>query len=300
MLVVRMSGGLGNQMFQYAFGKALSLRYQIPVAYDMSFYQRKEGNATLRSFELDVFKLSIQEADIGSFTFAPPPGSFLERLRFKINKAYKKNELVRIKESDYKILEALDDLKKFDLYLDGYWQDEKYFKPYEEAIRQGFAPNVNIASSLEAVKPVMADIKERNSVSVHFRRGDYITDPTTVQYHGACSAAYYQDAIAYIAQRVINPHFYLFSDDSEWVRENVSLPYSYQIIESQSQSSSFTDMYLMSICKHNIVANSTFSWWGAWLNKNLQKIVVAPQRWFADAVRDGEKKDIVPTRWVRL
>jgi len=298
MLVVRISGGLGNQMFQWAFGKALSLQYNTSVVYDLSFYRYTNDNVTARSYELNLFEASVIELDTEEYKIQPLPGSRLGRLQLMLDRIRGKKELIRIDESEYKVLLRSTLLRKSDLYFNGYWQNEDYFKFCDHKIRQAFTPRESLLSS-DTVQSVITEIRNRNSVSIHFRRGDYVTDPKTAQYHGVCSLSYYEAAVNHITQKIRNPYFYIFSDDPAWVKKNFTLSYDHHIMEDK-QYSSVIDMYLMSICQHHIIANSTFSWWGAWLNDSPQKLVIVPQRWFLDVIRNEEKKNIVPSSWVRL
>jgi len=134
-----------------------------------------------------------------------------------------------------------------------------------------------------------------NSVSIHFRRGDYVTNPLTSQHHGVCSNKYYQDAISLLKSKISQPHFFLFSDEPEWLKTNVSLQEPFRIIDNNP---GYVDLYLMSNCKHNIIANSSFSWWGAWLNNNPDKIVIAPHKWFNEP--GINTYDLIPETWIRL
>ena len=137
-----------------------------------------------------------------------------------------------------------------------------------------------------------------NSVSVHIRRGDYISNKDTNALLGVCPMDYYDRAIAYIVERVVNPCFYFFSDDIAWVRRTFSLPFQSRFVDHNSGRQSFNDMRLMSLCRHHIIANSSFSWWGAWLGRNGDKTVIAPRRWFRRDIMD--LKDLCPDSWVLL
>ncbi|MEM9830572.1 MAG: alpha-1,2-fucosyltransferase [Bacteroidota bacterium] len=206
--------------------------------------------------------------------------------------------LIQIDEYHYKPILSSSFLRKYKWYFNGYWQNENYFKTYSQKILHDFTPKDNLFSS--TLEKDAADIQQCNAISIHFRRGDYVSNTKTAQHHGVCSIEYYMNAVQYVAKRVESPYFYIFSDDIDWVKSNFSLRYGNRVIEGNNQYNSFTDMYLMSLCKHHIIANSTFSWWGAWLGRNPDKIVITPQRWFADFSRNEEKKSIVPPDWIRL
>ena len=184
-------------------------------------------------------------------------------------------------------------LKKFDnIYLSGYWQGEKYLENTNYNINNYF--KFNCANKLTKISE---KIKNTNSVSIHFRRGDYVNNIKTNTFHGLCGFNYYNNGIKFISKNISNPIYFVFSDDINWVKQNFKLNYPTIYIEDNKD---YEDMYLMSLCRHNIIANSTFSWWGAWLNKNPDKIVIAPQKWFADKVKNKNTNKIIPKEWIRI
>ena len=146
-------------------------------------------------------------------------------------------------------------------------------------------------------KEVLEKIKSTEAVAVHFRRGDY-TKKRVADKYGSCSVEYYKNAVEYIAEKYPNPEIFFFSDDIEWVKENLKFPYNCSYVANNTGDKSFEDLRLMSCCKHNVIANSSFSWWGAWLNNNKDKIVVAPKKWLQDS--SFAQDDIVPKAWIRL
>jgi len=181
-----------------------------------------------------------------------------------------------------------------DCYLAGYWQSEKYFSEAAGLIRADFT----FKQHLENRNATLAEqIGRVNAVSLHIRRGDYVKDPKTAATHGVCSPDYYREAIQYIAAHIEQPHFFIFSDDPDWVRENfrIDIPCSY--VDHNCGAESYNDMRLMSLCRHHIIANSSFSWWGAWLNPDPDKLVIAPRKWFANA---KDVSDLFPEGWVTL
>jgi hypothetical protein len=180
-----------------------------------------------------------------------------------------------------------------DTLLVGYWQSEKYFHDEDAQVRQDFA--------LEGpVSPLVRELVEsidESAVSVHVRRGDYVSHARTRKFHGVLPMEYYERGAAAISERVPNPHFFVISDDPDWCRNHIKLP-SVTTFASNPGGTSYDDMLLMTMCRHHIIANSSFSWWGAWLSENREKVVVAPRRWFADESQDTS--DLVPERWIRL
>lgn len=141
-------------------------------------------------------------------------------------------------------------------------------------------------------------MRGENSVSVHIRRGDYVTKSRYNKTYAHCTVKYYENAVDYIAKKFPNPHIYIFSDDTDWIKENIKFPYETEYVTHNIGQNSFEDIRLMSNCKHNVIANSTFSWWGAWLNQNSEKIVVCPDVWFQDS--RIVQTDIYPKEWIRI
>ena len=180
-------------------------------------------------------------------------------------------------------------------YIIGYWQSEKYFKSINETILNDFQLNIqpdnyhiNLANQ----------INNCNSVSVHVRRGDYLEDEKINSVHGILNNLYYYSSIELITTLVGEPHLFFFSDDIDWVKNNFYLQFPHTFIDKDFLNKDSKDMWLMTQCKHNIIANSSFSWWGAWLNKNQDKIVIAPKNWFQNPKMNSD--NIVPENWVRL
>ena len=179
-------------------------------------------------------------------------------------------------------------------YLMGYWQSEKYFQFIEAIIRADFVFKQAMSNSNQLIAN---QIEQSNAVSLHVRRGDYANNPLTAATHGLCSMDYYMQAIQHIGECVYEPNFFIFSDDIVWVKENLKINFPCFYVDGNYGEESYNDMRLMSLCKHHIIANSSFSWWGAWLNQYAGKIVIAPNKWFA---HDTDVKDLLPESWVKL
>jgi len=180
-------------------------------------------------------------------------------------------------------------------YLEGYWGSEKYFKDIENIIRKEFT----LKDKPDAINQKMISrIKNCDSVSIHIRRGDYIFDEKTNKYHGVCNLDYYLKAIALVAKKVKKPYFFIFSDDIRWAKQNLHLKFPCVYVNHNIGKKDYEDLRLMSNCCHNIIANSSFSWWGAWLNKNKDKIVIAPKKWFTD--KSINTKDLIPKQWLKI
>lgn len=270
MIIVRVFGGLGNQIFQYAFYKCLECNND-DVYLDISDYNIHHHH---NGFELDkVFKIKFNKAtnkEIKKISFDKK--SFLYRLIRKIFKI----ELV--KTSEYTEMKDICDVKigniEQEVYFNGFWQDIKYVEFIENELRKELIFNEKLSGKN---KDVIDKFIGRETVSIHIRRGDYLNNKSL---GGICNNEYYLNAIEYINKVIDRPVFFIFSDDIEWVKNNFKLKSECIYVDWNKEEESYKDMQLMSMCKHNIIANSTFSWWGAWLNMNRNKIVICPKKWF--------------------
>ncbi|GAB6013277.1 alpha-1,2-fucosyltransferase [Viscerimonas tarda] len=288
MIKILLSGGLGNQMFQYAAGKALATRLNVPFSIDL-FYYTKKTKATKRRFELDVFEtnLTLKQGWRSKF--------FVKYKLFFLKRPFLSKLLGVFSDPRAMLHEAEFAKLRDNTILAGYFQNEIYFKSIEPAIRADFRfKNALKGRNAELVEEIAS---KAEAVSIHIRRGDYVTDPTTSL--AICSIDYYSKAIEYIAERLINPHFFVFSDDMEWVKNNIDFKdYSFILVNWNTGEDSYIDMQLMSLCRHNIIANSSFSWWGAWLNNNPQKIVIAPKQWFKN--QQFYDSQCIPEKWLGI
>jgi len=294
MIIVRLNGGLGNQLFQYAAGRRLSIFHRTPIKLDIRTFDHHK----LRHYSLAAFKIEevfatpaeIAEAQGVSF-FGKPSGSILRLIRrLKGRRHWSVVGEAYLGPYNPGILNTTKDV-----YLDGYWQNEKYFKDIEDVIRREFA--VRNESSSESERTA-SQILNTDSVSIHVRRADYVSDPATHETHGVCELEYYQKCVDLIEERLAHPSFFVFSDDLTWCRENLRFHHSTTFDTSQSATGAHEDLRLMSLCKHNIIANSSFSWWAAWLNANKDKMILAPRRWLKDMRYDT--RDIIPENWIKV
>ncbi|TRO63913.1 alpha-1,2-fucosyltransferase [Christiangramia sabulilitoris] len=291
MIIIKIKGGLGNQMFQYAFGWILAKKYNEDLLLDTSVYGEKKINGIAkREFGLEIFNndyLLASETDINSFLEL----SLIQQIRKKIGLNFRKIYNDRVFKYNPSALQLPPPI-----YLNGYFQSYRYFKGRESAVRNLF--NFDIKNIDQSNLEFMQDMEHSSSVAIHVRRGDYVENEKTKSFHGGCSLEYYKRSISYIKDRIINPKLFFFSDDIEWVRKNFNVGLSSVFVEHNQGSDSWKDMLLISNCKHQIIANSSFSWWGAWLNDNPEKIVVAPARWLAK--KEIDMNDLIPSTWVRL
>ena len=295
MIVVRMDGGLGNQMFQFALASIFAQKNSSSVILDNSFFDQTEKRLghTPRKFELSVFNNSYSFASKKDLLFFKQLSFFNKikrELGFNYPKIYQEHSFCY----DEKVL-AL----QTPVYIKGFFQSYKYFSGNEKFIRKLFAFPIE---SLDVVNEnVMMAIKSTNAISIHIRRGDYVNDKITQQYHGNCNLEYYLKAISLLTAKEKKCSLFFFSDDCEWVKEQFKdLSCSKQFIDHNISNNSWKDMFLMSSCNHNIIANSSFSWWAAWLNVNPQKRVVAPKKWFTKPEDEMNTTDLIPPEWIRL
>jgi hypothetical protein len=288
-------GGLGNQMFQYSTGRALSLKHGVPLLLDRSYLDRRDTGIThtFREFQLDVYRTRYEIASRESLQAAlrVEDNRVLRRLSRKFPRLVR-NRLFRQKSTTY--MPQIRHVRP-PVLLEGFWQCDQYFSDIRTQLLTDFEPR---QPASERNARLLEKIRSTSSISVHVRRSDYVVNPEAHRFHGVCSVDYYERAAAYHAGRVADPHFFVFSDDPGWARANIELSHSTTYISWNSGHDDYWDMYLMRHCSHHIIANSSFSWWGAWLGERPGKRVIAPARWFAaHDVNDG---DIVPRDWIRL
>ncbi len=292
MIVVQQMGGLGNQMFQYAAARSLSVRLKEDLALDVSAYavsKMHQGFELLRIFNIQP---EIAEyPDIEDILGLQAYPVLRKIMKYPVFAALRNKSWVI--EPDFNYWEGIQGIAG-PCYLSGYWQSEKYFTDIEEVIRKEFA----FKKPMQGANALLAGkMSSENSISLHVRRGDYLVSPKFNAVHGVCSLEYYRAALQYLVARIMNPVVYVFSDDLPWVRENMRLECPHVYVDQNPGESSYIDMQLMSHCRHHIIANSSFSWWGAWLNANPDKIVVAPEKWFANGRR---VPDLIPTGWIKI
>ena len=298
MEVIIISGGLGNQMFQYAFYLAKKQHNQNSSKIVINDFSARRSH---NGYELDQL-----------FGIQATSGFFLQNtiriirklLIFREKKGLRIlcNILLWITKIKVNIIteqnpwvfnsESFSLQKGFCLHF-GLWQTEKYFLPIRDKILSAFSFDQTKVS--QKTSEVLALIKNNNSISIHIRRGDYLWKENQKKYENICTPNYYSAAMSKIENQIESPVFFVFSDDVNWVKENMQIPNSVYI-DWNSNEDSWQDMFLMSQCKHNIIANSTFSWCGAWLNQSPQKIVIAPSH-FLNAI---QTPDLIPDQWITI
>jgi len=281
MVVSTLIGGLGNQMFQYAAGRALAVRTGSKLVLDLGWLERPPADVTPRSYELDCFQIEAEVARIY-------PRTAVEHVR----------EVLRLsprvwREQMYQFAPQTLELSG-SFRLVGYWVSERYFEEYADQIRKDFSFR---DPPRGANQELAARIRDTTAVSVHVRRGDYVENPTTRAFHGVLPVDYYVAAAARLRRTVRDPHFYVFSDDPEWCRSTLDLGGPTTVVDHNRGHGS-GDLRLTSLCRHHVIANSSFSWWGAWLNPSPDKVVIAPRRWIA--VESFDTSHVLPPEWITV
>ena len=289
MIIINITGGLGNQLFQYAFGRALSIKNKCQLKLDISSYQNYEWH----DYSLRPFSIRENFADKSDCELLKG-----EKVSFvqKINQKIFNNKKFYYSEKDLRFNEKYKNLAN-PAYISGYWQSEKYFKQVEEVIRNEF--KIVIPPSKPNQK-LIKKIEKENAVSLHVRRGNYANIKHVNKVHGTSPLSYYNDAIKVLIPKIPDPVFYIFSDDIEWAKKNLIINNETVFVDFNNSTTDFEDMRLMSMCKHHIIANSTFSWWGAWLNDSKSKIVIAPKIWFNDVNMNNQTANLIPSNWIRM
>lgn len=281
MIVTHIIGGLGNQLFQYALGRQLSIKHKTKLYFDASdFTTYKLHNYTLSHFNVNgvlASRIKVIGLKLNNF--------------FQSSKPYYKRSVVQEQGFyfDPNINNASDNV-----YLRGYWQNEKYFKEIEKTLKREITLKDH---QDQRYYDILARIVNSNSVSLHIRRADYLSDKSKKVFT-ACTPDYYHLATKIVANRVDAPKLFIFSDDIEWAKNNITPPLPVEFVSDSIKCAdrNYQELTLMSACKHNITANSTFGWWGAWLNNNPGKTVITPKRWFVESSRE----EITPSSWIKI
>jgi len=292
MIVVKLKGGLGNQLFQYALGRHLAEIHGTILKTDISFFNTYK----LHAYSIGPFNIQENFAstkEIRQLTFRKQ--GVIGRVMTRALRKPEAHASTYVKEKVFQFDPDMLNLSD-GVYLDGYWQSEKYFTDIAKIIRR----EITVKSpQLSRNKEIANLITSCESVSIHIRRGSYLL-PQHNAMHGLCSLSYYHSCVDYIVQSIKNPHFFVFSDDPEWTRENLNMLHPTRFLSTNNAEKDYEDIRLMSKCKYHIIANSTFSWWGAWLSNYPEKIVIAPKRWYGIEELNNQTYDLIPDTWIRL
>lgn len=302
MIITRISAGLGNQLFQYATARAISLKFNRKLFLDNSWYdslksledQTDPNATTVRYFLLNYF--NIQSRVLNKIHL-----NWIKRLEIKskTSKIYKflltgplnDFSFTTINHNNYS-LEFIQEHPR--IYLTGYWQNNDIIEEYKNFIYNDLILKHPISANNQTH---LKSINTTNSVAIHFRRGDYQSKPISLDVHASCSNNYYYEGIEYLRNKINNLHYFIFSDDITWVKNNLDFTTNTTFIDNYGPS--YEHLYLMSQCKHQITANSTFSWWAAWLNNNTKKIIITPKYWYID--KHLNKTVIrIPKDWIKI
>jgi hypothetical protein len=299
MVIAKLKGGLGNQMFQYAYGRAFALRKKDTLKIDITSYKQKSTD-TPREYSLSHFMIDagISIANDNEIRVAQYPHGRLSKYqqifsqkilrRFNVgwNPRYFSSKMLAVKHN----------------YLDGFWQSHKFFESISPIIQNEFKLRESFQPEAQKVADLIQNSKQQNisAISIHVRRGDVARDAKTNPYYGICTPEYYTKAINCVRAKYPNLRFFVFSDDIDWVKQNIPLPRtdSETVFVSRPEITDYEELILMSQCSHNIIANSSFSWWAAWLNQNPHKTVIAPKEWITK--HKNWHTDTIPPSWTRI
>lgn len=292
MIAASLSGGLGNQLFQYAAGRALALRHQTRLVLNRRPLQMTPPEVPRRTYELGAFEIDAAvRRRVRSHERPPADMPAVQRGRWRMQKVFARFHVLR---QDF-VAYCPQFFTTGDwTHLIGYWQSEDYFVDYADVVRRDF----RFRAAVEGENFQLLDaVTKTTSVSLHVRRGDYVAIPRLTKRHGVLPVDYYQEALAEIARRCRHIHVFVFSDDPAWCKEHIAGPWPLTFVDQNPQRPS-EDLRLMSACRHHVIANSSFSWWGAWLDARADKLVMAPRDWFCDPELDSRR--IIPEGWMRL
>ncbi|MFK7809342.1 MAG: alpha-1,2-fucosyltransferase [Saprospiraceae bacterium] len=292
MIITRLKGGMGNQMFQYAMALNVAQKLDTELRIDLSsLLDRSKGeDFVYRNYDLSIFNVN------DNFVHSPSVVHLLSKLKSASVTRYFRNQVnkgrTHLKEKDFHFQQHFIDQTKDDTILEGWFQSPKYFEDIAPLIRKEFT---FVKPVLEVSQDLLKKIKSTNAVCLNVRRTDFLK----VDNLNTTNLEYFQEAARYIGDHVKNPTFFIFSDDVQWCLENIQLDHPTQVIGHEHKGEKFGNyMQLMIACKHYIIPNSSFAWWAVWLNANKNKKVVAPKNWFNDSAIDTS--DLVPEDWVRL
>jgi len=286
MVIAQLIGGLGNQLFQYAAARRLAQYHQVPLKLDITGFETyKLHNYSLNHF--NIVETFAQPDEIARYK----KQGFIHRVRRRFFPYALQRHIL---EKSLSFQPAILNLHP-NVYLQGYWQSERYFIDIAVIIRQEFM----IKTPIDAINAQLSEqITATNAVSLHVRRGDYASNPVFQKVHGLTSLEYYAKAIQKIAAQVENTHFFIFSDDPDWTRANLNFDVPLTFVTHNQADKNYEDLRLMSLCQHHIIANSSFSWWGAWLGGNPKKIICYPAHWAND--KNLNTSDIIPNGWQKI
>jgi hypothetical protein len=292
-IIVKLQGGLGNQLFQYATARALAYQHQTPLLLDKSWFTKTYDDVTPR--ELLISRLNTK----GALISLDSPPNRPKRIRRILQKLWPINPYVYYEQNPHHFDSSLLNAPTFktqNLYLMGYWQSYRYFESIKKILQLEVIPK----SPLDAhYQNYLNQIKASSSAMVHVRRGDYVHLASAAKVHGFLGLDYYQQGMDALLHRNPKTHFFVFSDDLDWVKENLPHQEKITFIRSLEKSDAvIQELELMTHCQNHLIANSSFSWWAAWLAKSVNNTVICPSRWTNDLTKSWD--DLLPANWARI
>ena len=302
MIITRISAGLGNQLFQYATARAISLKFNRKLFLDNSWYDSLKSledhtdpnTTTVRYFLLNYFNIQsrvLNKIHLNWIKRLEIKSKTSKIYKFLLNGPLNDFSFTTINHNNYS-LEFIQENPR--IYLTGYWQNNDIIEEYKNLIYNDLILKHPLSANNQTH---LKSINTTNSVAIHFRRGDYQSKPISLDVHASCSNNYYYEGIEYLRNKINNLHYFIFSDDITWVKNNLGFTTNTTFIDNYGPS--YEHLYLMSQCKHQITANSTFSWWAAWLNNNTEKIIITPKYWYID--KHLNKTVIrIPKDWIKI
>lgn len=292
LVVASLSGGLGNQLFQYAAARAISLRNNCKLVLDLAWFSETQFGlgVTPRSYSLDPFELPVLVKrklnlwSVSRFT------SFLISFKNAASRFSKNIYSEKSYNFDSRVL-AL----RVPVRLKGYWQSHRYFEDFSECIKSEIG---TIRKLSHESAQILDKIVKSNSICLHIRRGDYVSNLNASTFHGVCSMDYYRRGLEIVSDGLDLPHAFVFTDDPDWAKEHLDIGVKFTVVDVNGPDDAYQDLWLMSSCDRFVIANSSLSWWGAWLSRSPDKVVVAPKQWFASMEIDTS--DLIPSDWIRV
>lgn len=286
-IYIKLSGGLGNQLFQYALGRSLAIKNCCPLYLDTTWFNNIPDGSTHRDILLKNLNIEAN--------FIDSEGS-CEKIIKNRNWFNFFHKNLKTEQTHYRYESKISKVR-LPIYLNGYWQSYKYFEHFRHQLLKELTPKVSPNDVYINYKHLIQ--REKNPIAVHIRRGDYITSESASKIHGTLPISYYQNGINELQKRSPKQNFFFFSDDIQWVKKQFLKQKNFHYIEpADQQESAVQELHLMSLCKDYIIANSSLSWWGAWLGTHPEKIVIAPNKWTANL--DCESIDLIPQEWILL
>lgn len=295
MKIIKLKGGLGNQMFQYAFAKYVEKKSGDISILDFSAYAELLNDEIRkpRLLKFNISSLVANDRQIKQATMLKHEGnslSFQYKVKIFLEAVFNPKYYFEWKRG---VFISLPGIKKHG-YFDGYWQSIEYIEPIKEQLFREFTPNYELS---DKAKQQIVEMQGHDSVFVGIRKGDYTANANARNHYGVITNSYYLKAMELISSKVESPVFHIFSNDIEWCKQNLDFK-NYKVVfrNKEMQTDDFEELMIMSSCKHAIISNSTFNWWGAYLIKNPNKKIVCPLRWF----NDDTPINIIPEKWSKI